>query len=97
MTSRFQICTLAAITLLWSAGIAAAQGTAGTLTTPNSGIQGGVGSPTSPVTTGVSPGVTSQPGAPSTSAPGRIGTGTSPSGLAGDNPAAPGFPGRVGR
>ena len=39
----------------------------------------------------------SQPGAPNTTVPGTIGTGASPSGLPGDNPSAPGFPGKVGR
>jgi hypothetical protein len=39
----------------------------------------------------------SQPGAPSATSPGRIGSGAAPSGLAGDNPSAPGFPGKVGR
>ena len=51
--------------------------------------------PASPtVTTGT--GGASQAGAPGSS-PGRIGTGAAPSGLAGDNPSAPGFPGKVGR
>jgi hypothetical protein len=38
-----------------------------------------------------------QPGVPDTSTPGRFGTGASPSGLPGDDPAQPGFPGKVGR
>jgi hypothetical protein len=38
-----------------------------------------------------------QPGVPNTSRPGTIGTGASPSGLNGDSPTAPGFPGKVGR
>lgn len=38
----------------------------------------------------------SQPGAPNTTTPGTIGTGAAPSGLPGDNPSAPGFPGKVG-
>jgi hypothetical protein len=41
--------------------------------------------------------VTNQPGVPNTSRPGTIGTGAVPSGLSGDNPIAPGFPGKVGR
>jgi hypothetical protein len=41
--------------------------------------------------------VVNQPGVPNTSRPGTIGTGAVPSGLSGDNPIAPGFPGRVGR
>jgi hypothetical protein len=38
-----------------------------------------------------------QPGVPNTLRPGTIGTGAVPSGLSGDSPIAPGFPGRVGR
>ena len=38
-----------------------------------------------------------QPGVPNTLRPGTIGTGASPSGLNGDSPTAPGFPGKVGR
>jgi hypothetical protein len=38
-----------------------------------------------------------QPGVPNTSTPGSIGTGASPSGLPGDDPSAPGYPGKVGR
>ena len=41
--------------------------------------------------------VVNQPGVPNTSRPGTIGTGAVPSGLNGDSPTAPGFPGRVGR
>ncbi|WP_319796846.1 hypothetical protein [Nitrobacter sp.] len=41
--------------------------------------------------------VINQPGVPNTSRPGTIGTGAVPSGLSGDSPTAPGFPGRVGR
>lgn len=40
---------------------------------------------------------TNQPGVPNTLRPGTIGTGAVPSGLSGDSPIAPGFPGRVGR
>jgi hypothetical protein len=38
-----------------------------------------------------------QPGVPNTTWPGTIGTGAVPSGLSGDSPTTPGFPGRVGR
>jgi hypothetical protein len=38
-----------------------------------------------------------QPGVPDTSTPGRFGTGALPSGLPGDDPAHPGFPGKVGQ
>jgi hypothetical protein len=37
-----------------------------------------------------------QSGAPNTTTPGTIGTGAAPSGLPGDDPAHPGFPGKVG-
>jgi hypothetical protein len=58
--------------------------------------------PTAPVVTpapspGLNTSVTNQPGVPNTSRPGTIGTGASPSGLSGDSPIAPGFPGKVGR
>lgn len=43
-----------------------------------------------------SPGI-NQPGVPNTSSPGTIGTGASPSGLPGEDPTSPGFPGRAGR
>lgn len=45
----------------------------------------------------VDTGVINQPGVPNTSRPGTIGTGALPSGLKGDSPTAPGFPGWVGR
>jgi hypothetical protein len=38
----------------------------------------------------------SQPSPPNVSTPGTIGTGASHGGLPGDDPAHPGFPGRVG-
>jgi hypothetical protein len=37
-----------------------------------------------------------EPGAPNMSTPGIMGTGATPSGLPGDDPAHPGFPARVG-
>jgi hypothetical protein len=37
-----------------------------------------------------------QPGVPNTSTPGAIGTGASPSGLPGDSPTSPGYPGSAG-
>ncbi|ABE62199.1 conserved hypothetical protein [Nitrobacter hamburgensis X14] len=47
--------------------------------------------------TGLNTSVTNQPGVPNTSRPGTIGTGAVPSGLNGDSPTSPGFPGKVGR
>jgi hypothetical protein len=54
------------------------------------------GSSTTTTGMGTGPGI-SQPGAPTVSTPGTIGTGVSPSGLPGDDPEHPGFPGRVGQ
>ncbi len=68
-----------------AAGISSAPGGASTTTT---GM--GTGS------TSVNP-THNQPGVPDTSTPGKFGTGASPSGLPGDDPAHPGFPARVGR
>lgn len=73
-----------------SAGISAAPGGSSTTAT-GTGITG--------TTTGSnlnSPGI-NQPGVPNTTSPGSIGTGASQSGLPGDNPASPGFPGPVGK
>jgi len=57
--------------------------------------------PVSPIATPPSPGLnasgTNAAGVPNTSRPGTIGTGASPSGLAGDSSSAPGFPGPVGQ
>ncbi|MBS0528799.1 MAG: hypothetical protein JSS22_05345 [Proteobacteria bacterium] len=58
--------------------------------------------PSAPVVTsrpspGLNTGGINQPGVPNTSRPGTIGTGAVPSGLNGDSPTAPGFPGKVGR
>jgi hypothetical protein len=75
---------------------------------PNPGSAGITSAPGGPSTTttgmgtGTSPGTNlntlhNQPGVPDTSTPGRFGTGASPSGLPGDDPAHPGFPARVGR
>ena len=46
---------------------------------------------------GLNTSVVNQPGVPNTSRPGTIGTGAVPSGLSGDSPTSPGFPGKVGR
>jgi hypothetical protein len=70
--------------------------------TPGTGNVPPVGAPSTP-TTGTGTGSTSvnpthnQPGVPDTSTPGKFGTGASPSGLPGDDPAHPGFPARVGK
>ncbi|HVV43439.1 MAG TPA: hypothetical protein VHC94_20510 [Nitrobacter sp.] len=50
-----------------------------------------------PPSTGLNTSGVNQPGVPNTSRPGTIGTGATPSGLNGDSPTAPGFPGKVGR
>jgi len=50
-----------------------------------------------PAGTGLNTSSHNEPGVPNTSTPGIIGTGASPSGLPGDSPTAPGFPGSVGR
>lgn len=50
-----------------------------------------------PPSTGLNTSGVNQPGVPNTSRPGTIGTGATPSGLTGDSPTAPGFPGKVGR
>jgi hypothetical protein len=59
------------------------------------------GSSTTGTATGSTPGLNTggvnQPGVPNTLTPGTIGTGASPSGLPGDDPAHPGFPGKVGK
>ena len=68
-----------------SAGITAAPGGSSTTTT---GKGTGTNSRTN---TGIN-----EPGAPNMSTPGIMGTGATPSGLPGDDPAHPGFPARVG-
>jgi hypothetical protein len=77
------------------AGAAAGAGMIGIA--PGTGTVPPVGTTT---TTGLgmtnNPGI-SQPGVPNTATPGMFGTGASPSGLPGDDPNHPGFPGRVGR
>lgn len=84
---------------------------AGSGTAPGTGGVPPVGTSADPGSAGVSsaPGGSStttgmgtttglrQPGAPNTTVLGTIGTGASPSGLPGDDPAHPGFPGRVGQ
>jgi hypothetical protein len=74
-------------------GVAPGTGNVPPVGTPNTGSAG--------ITTGtgsasVNP-THNQPGVPDTSTPGRFGTGASPSGLPGDDPAHPGFPARVGQ
>jgi hypothetical protein len=71
-----------------SAGISPAPGGQSTTGT---GITTGTG--TGPITGGAG---ANQPGVPNTSTPGTIGTGAAPSGLPGDDPVHPGFPGKVG-
>jgi hypothetical protein len=99
MQSRFSLFAVVAMSLLSSTTFALAQGagTDGVTGAPVTRMQSPtVTLPPPSGTTGMGGG-TSQPGAPNTTTPGRIGTGASPSGLTGDNPNAPGFPGKVGR
>jgi hypothetical protein len=71
-------------------------GSAGIQSAPGGSSTTGIGSSGSTgMTTGTGPG--NQSGVPNTSTPGHIGTGASPSGLPGDDPNAPGYPGRVGK
>ena len=69
-------------------------GTAGIAPAPGGSSTTGTGTGS---TLGVNPGGVNQPGVPNTSTPGMIGTGASPSGLPGDDPAQPGFPAKVGK
>jgi hypothetical protein len=69
-----------------SAGITLAPGGSSTTTT---GMGTGPSSNVNPTH--------NQPGVPDTSTPGRFGTNASPSGLPGDDPAHPGFPGKIGQ
>jgi hypothetical protein len=107
---RWLLTLLAAAALAGSTVAAAAQGTgtSGTSSTPGTGstVPGAApGSPatppavapSTPSTTGSNTGGINQPGVPDTSTPGRIGTGAAPSGLPGDNPTNPGYPGKVGQ
>jgi hypothetical protein len=99
MQSKFGLSAVIAASLLASTTFAFAQGagTDGVTGAPVTQMPSPSASPPPATsTTGMSGGA-SQPGAPNTTTPGRIGTGASPSGLAGDNPSAPGFPGKVGR
>jgi hypothetical protein len=101
---------VAASTVASAQGLGAKGGTSGSSSVLDGPVapqqspgSGGVSS--APGAATVSPGIgttgmgggRSQPGAPNTTVPGTIGTGASPSGLPGDNPSAPGFPGKVGR
>jgi hypothetical protein len=77
-----------------SAGVRSAPGGSSTTAT-GTGLNGSPGVTTG-TGTGLNTGGGNQSGVPNTSAPGHIGSGASPSGLPGDNPDAPGYPGRVG-
>jgi hypothetical protein len=76
-----------------SAGVRSAPGDSSTTAT-GTGLNGSQGI-TTDAGTGLNTGNVNQSGVPNTSAPGHIGSGASPSGLPGDNPVAPGYPGRV--
>ena len=98
MQARIRIATLVAGALLWSSALVQAQGinAGGGQVGPSGVIMSPGAAPAAPSTT-TGTGGASQAGAPNSTTPGRIGTGASPSGLSGDNPSAPGFPGKVGR
>jgi hypothetical protein len=85
-----------------SMGTAPGVGTNPPVGAPNPGSAGITSAPGGSSTTTTGMGTTvnpthNQPGVPDTSTPGRFGTGASPSGLPGDDPAHPGFPGKVGQ
>ena len=98
MQTHIRLAALIAGAILSSSALAQAQqginagggqvGPSGVIMSP-----GATPAPSAPAaTTGAS-----QTGAPNSASSARTGTGASPSGLAGDNPSAPGFPGKVGR
>jgi hypothetical protein len=70
-------------------------GTAGITSSPGPSSTSATGTGAG-ATTGMSTGSNVQ-GVPNTSTPGRIGTGASPSGLPGDDPAHPGYPAKLGQ
>jgi hypothetical protein len=72
-----------------STGVTSAPGGSSTTTTGTTGMGTRPGANVNPTH--------NVPGVPDTSTPGRFGTDASPSGLPGDDPAHPGFPGKVGR
>lgn len=98
---RFRLALAIVAALLASTSVAAARD-AGTIDRPRYPVVNGpiapglVPAPTTG-TSGEMRGGRSQPGAPGSTRPGSIGTGAAPSNLPGDNPNAPGFPGKVGR
>ena len=84
-------------------GTAPGTGTVPPVGTPNTGSAGITSAPGGSSTTGMGTGAPArtniginEPGAPNMSKPGTMGTGATPSGLPGDDPAHPGFPARVG-
>ena len=96
--------TAAALAQGAGAAMAPGVGTNPPVGSPNTGSAGISSAPggASTTTTGTGTGYVvnpthNQPGVPDTSTPGRFGTGASPSGLPGDDPANPGFPAKVGR
>jgi hypothetical protein len=113
MRHKLHLSAIIAMSLIGASAPALAQGAgaaAQTGTAPGVGTNPPVGAPDNPAaagisaapggasttTTGMGPGI-NQPGVPNTSTPGIIGTGATPSGLPGDDPAHPGFPGKVGQ
>ena len=97
MQARIRIATLVAGALLWSSALVQAQGiNAGGGQVGPSGVIMSPGATPAPAAPAATTGA-SQTGAPNSASSARTGTGASPSGLPGDNPSAPGFPGKVGR
>jgi hypothetical protein len=104
MRYKLHLPALIAVAMIGASAPALAQGAGAQIgTTPGVGTNPPVGAPANPAAAGASTSTTgmgagiNQPGVPNTSTPGIIGTGAAPSGLPGDDPAHPGFPGKVGR
>ncbi|SHL61833.1 hypothetical protein SAMN05444159_6373 [Bradyrhizobium lablabi] len=110
MGHRLHLSALIAISLIGIATSAFAQKPGGRIDpsaaapppsiTPAPGGSSSTATGTTGTGTGSSPNVNptdNVPGVPDTSTPGRFGTNAAPSGLPGDDPAHPGFPGKVGR
>lgn len=99
--STFSVSAIVAVSLILTVQVAAATHRGAVIgpdaPAPSQSFgMSGISAVPSPSTTGMGGGL-NQPGAPNSSTPGIIGTGAAPSGLPGDSPTAPGFPGKVGQ